>query len=348
MSIAMDAVPTAPRPITRFPIYAGLAFYLTLLAAGWWVLLVCLPDRLNIDLAGHDFIIQNVHDKILANAVLLLLILPSALWLEYAMVGWEECSLRALFSPTASMKTDLAFLALDQAHVMGLAGRVMMLGASLISGVALRDWLRARTGFWIDTSSLPLWLQILVYFHVYSFFDYWAHRLGHTRWFWPLHRYHHAAEDFCVVNAARIHPAGFVGIFLINIPMPLLGASQQAMIWVNVVTIAFGFAIHSRIQSNWGWVGRYLLQSPGHHRLHHKLDMSQPTGFFGMIPLWDRVFGGWSETATRAEVAIGVDTAYRHGVWLLPDLLRDYCDFWKGLVGLRALSPSERASHIAK
>ena len=60
------------------------------------------------------------------------------------------------------------------------------------------------------------------------------------------------------------------------------------------------------------------------------------------------MFGGWSETATRAEVAIGVDTAYRHGVWLLPDLLRDYCDFWKGLVGLRALSPSERASHIAK
>jgi sterol desaturase/sphingolipid hydroxylase (fatty acid hydroxylase superfamily) len=348
MSIATDANPTVLAPSARIPIFAGLAIYLAMLALGWWVLSVFMPDRLNFDLAGHGFIIRNIHDKILGNATLLLLILPFALWLEYALVGWEGCSFRDLLAPSASIKTDIAFLALDQAHLMGLVSRVMMLGASLISGVALRDWLQARTGYSIDTSYLPLWLQILVYFHVYSFFDYWAHRLGHTHWFWPLHRYHHAAKDFCVVNAARNHPAGFAGIFLINIPMPLLGASQQAMIWVNVATIALGFAIHSRIQSDWGWVGRCLLQSPAHHRLHHKLDMSQPTGFFGMIPLWDHLFGGWSKTATQADVAIGVDTVYRHGFWLLPDLLRDYCDFWKGLVGRRILSPSERASHIAK
>jgi hypothetical protein len=32
-----------------------------------------------------------------------------------------------------------------------------------------------------------------------------------------------------------------------------------------------------------------------------------------------------------------------HGLWLLPDLLRDYCDFWKGLVGRRTIYPSEQA-----
>jgi hypothetical protein len=59
-----------------------------------------------------------------------------------------------------------------------------------------------------------------------------------------------------------------------------------------------------------------------------------------MTPLWDRLFGGWSDTATP-RVPIGVDTPYRHGLWLLPDLLRDYCDFWKGLVGRRTIYPSE-------
>ena len=67
---------------------------------------------------------------------------------------------------------------------------------------------------------------------------------------------------------------------------------------------------------------------------------STPTGFFGMTPLWDRLFGGWSQDV-RPNIAIGVDTPYRHGFWLMPDLLRDYWDFWKGLAGKRRLYPSE-------
>ena len=182
---------------------------------------------------------------------------------------------------------------------------------------------------------------MIVYFTVYSFFDYWAHRLGHTKYFWPLHRYHHSAEDFSVLNALRIHPAGFAGIFFINIPMPLLGATPEAMIWVNVATVMLGFVIHSRMESGFGWVGRYIIQSPLHHRLHHKLDMTEATGFFGMMPLWDHLFGGWSERRDP-NVVVGVDTPYRQGFWVMPDLLRDYWDFWKGLVGRRTLSPSEK------
>ena len=336
-------MPPAPRLSFRFLVAAAFAAYAAVVAVLWWLVASQLPDQFTVTLFGHALHLKNLRDKILGNASLIAVILPAALWLECAAIGWEKSSARALLRPTASMKTDLAYFLLDQAHVTGVIGRIMMLGASVISGVALRDWLAARTGFAVDPSGLPLWLQVAIYFHVYSFFDYWAHRLGHTRWFWPLHRYHHAAEEFCVVNGARLHPAGFVGIFLLNIPMPLLGASPEVMIWVNVLTIALGFVIHSRMESGFGWAGRWLVQSPLHHRLHHKLDMTTPTGFFSMTPLWDRLFGGWSETATP-RVAIGVDTPYRHGLWLLPDLLRDYCDFWKGLVGRRTIYPSERFS----
>ena len=335
-----EGVPAAPRLSFRFVVVAAFAAYAAVLAALWWLIASQLPDQLTVTLFGHALHLRNLRDKILGNASLIAVILPAALWLECAAIGWEKSSARALLRPTASMKTDLAYFLLDQAHVTGVIGRIMMLGASVISGVALRDWLAARTGLAVDPSGLPLWLQVAIYFHVYSFFDYWAHRLGHTRWFWPLHRYHHAAEEFCIVNGARLHPAGFVGIFLLNIPMPLLGASPEVMIWVNVLTIALGFVIHSRMESGFGWAGRWLVQSPLHHRLHHKLDMTTPTGFFSMTPLWDRLFGGWSETATP-NIAIGVDTPYRHGLWLLPDLLRDYCDFWKGLVGRRTIYPSE-------
>ena len=329
------------RDFSRALAVAAAVAYACLLGPAWWGLSQFVPDRVSLRLLGHTLSVNNIHQKILGNAALVLLILPTALWLECAVVGWRASSARALLAPSATVKTDLACFILDQLHVMGLMGRLMMLGASVISGVALRNWLAAKTGFAIDPSHLPLAAQVVIYFYVYSFFDYWAHRLGHARLFWPLHRYHHSAEEFSVVNAARIHPAGFAGIFFINIPMPLLGATPEAMIWVNVVTIALGFLIHSRIACGFGWVGRYIIQSPLHHRLHHKLDMTEATGFFGMTPVWDHLFGGWSENHQR-DIAIGVDTPYRHGFFILPDLLRDYRDFWLGLIGRRTLSPSER------
>jgi sterol desaturase/sphingolipid hydroxylase (fatty acid hydroxylase superfamily) len=340
MTIACDSASAAPRLSFRLLVGAAFAAYTAFVALAWWLIARQVPDQLAVNLFGHVLHLHNLKNKILGNASLVAVILPAALWLECAAVGWEKCSARALLRPGASVRTDIMYFVLEQTHVMGVIGRLMMLGASVISGVALRDWLAARTGLAIDPSGLSLWLQVAIYFQVYSFFDYWAHRLGHTKWFWPLHRYHHAAEEFCVVNGARLHPAGFVGIFLLNIPMALLGATPEVMVWVNVVTGVLGFVIHSRMENSFGWIGRWLFQSPLHHRLHHKLDMTTPTGFFAMTPLWDRLFGGWSEEKTP-NVAIGVDTPYRHGLWLAPDLLRDYVDFWKGLAGKRKLYPSE-------
>jgi sterol desaturase/sphingolipid hydroxylase (fatty acid hydroxylase superfamily) len=341
--VAPDAHPGTKPAFSRALSMTAFLAYVAVLGMAWWALNTVVPDQLVFHALGRALRLQHVHDKVLGNAMLMLVLLPSALWLECLAIGWKNSSARALLSPTGSMKTDIIFLLLDQAHVMGALGRVMMLGASIISGEALRAWLLARTGFAIDASALPMAPQVTLYFTAYSFFDYWAHRAGHTRLFWPLHRYHHAAEDFCVINGARSHPAGFIGLFLINVPMPLLGATAEVMIWVNVIVIALGFLIHSRIESGWGWIGRHLVQSPLHHRLHHKLDMSQPAGFFGMMPVWDHLFGGWS-ACHEANVEIGVDTVYRHGLWLAPDLLRDYADFWKGLVGKRRLSPSEQPS----
>lgn len=343
MSIAADfPLTVSTRPvIPRWAVWALLPAYAALLAAAWFVLTRFVPDQMTLSLLGHMRVIAQVHDKLLGNAMLVLAILPSVLWLECALIGWEKSSARALLKPSASAATDLSNFMLEQLHVTGLIGKLMMLGATLLSGEALRAWLAARTGFALDLSTLPLAVQVPLCFFAYTFFDYWAHRAGHTRLFWPLHRYHHAATEMVVINGGRTHPAGFLAIFFLNLPMPLLGAGAETMLWVNLAVTVLGFVIHSRLDSDFGWIGRFVIQSPRHHRLHHKLDMSRPTGFFGMAPIWDRLFGGWNRD-NDAGVAIGVDTGYRHGFWILPDLLRDYRDFWLGLVGRRPYSPSER------
>lgn len=116
----------------------------------------------------------------------------------------------------------------------------------------------------------------------------------------------------------------------------MLGAPQDVMIYVNVMVVSIGFLIHSRIESDWGWFGRWVIQSPASHRLHHKLDMSYPTGNFAMAPIWDRLFGTYN-AKVDPHLVIGVDRAYRHGFWFLPDLFRDYGHFWKGLATRRPL-----------
>ncbi len=343
MSIAADAAFTLPvRPrLSRRAVWALFPAYAAALAAGWWVLTKYVPDRVTLSLFGHGRTLAGIHDKVLGNAALVLAILPFVLWLECALIGWEKSSARALLKPSASAATDLSNFVLEQLHLTGLIGKLMMLGASVASGEALRAWLVTRTGLAIGLGALPLAAQVPLCFMAYTFCDYWAHRAGHTRLFWPLHRYHHAATEMVVINGGRAHPAGFLGIFFLNLPMPLLGASAQALLWVNLAVTVLGFLIHSRLETDFGWIGRHVIQSPRHHRLHHKLDMTDATGFFGMAPVWDRLFGGWSER-NETNIAIGVDTGYRHGVWIAPDLLRDYRDFWLGLIGKRALSPSER------
>ena len=59
--------------------------------------------------------------------------------------------------------------------------------------------------------------------------------------------------------------------------------------------------------------------------------MTEPSRHFAMAPIWDRLFGTWRGTADPALV-IGVAQPYRHGFWIVPDLLRDYWHFWSGFV----------------
>lgn len=312
--------------------------YVAVIAVGWWWALQLVPTHVELSLFGRTIATDSAHEHI-SNAALIALLLPSALWIECVCVGWTNSSARQmLLARTPSLNTDLACFVLGQAHVLDIVGRVLLIGASMISGGWIHDWLEAGTGLAIGPPPIPMPLQVLLFFFVYSFFDYWTHRLDHTPKFWPLHRYHHSARDFGVVTSVRQHPAAFTAIFVVNVPMAILGAPPEVMIYVNVLVVGIGFLIHSKIEADWGFVGRWLIQSPNHHRMHHKLDMSKPTGHFAMAPVWDRLFGTWYGAADP-KIAIGVDTPYRHGLFIPRDMLRDYAHFWFGWLGGRNDGP---------
>ena len=315
------------------PVALGVvAVHLTLVALGWWALRHLVPDTLALHVFGHVRLVHEVHRRVIDRTIELSVLLPAVFLVEYLWMGWRESSVRHLLvERTDSGWSDLACYFFQLAPVSTLAAGIMSLGVVYVSGAQLRCLLAEATGIDFSIAGAPLALQTTVLFLLYTLLDYWSHRLDHSRVFWPLHRFHHAAESFSVLTAARVHPAMFTAVVSAIVPGVLLGSDPAALAQVGLVIIIIRLVIHSRIESDFGWVGRWLVQSPLHHRMHHSLNR-MPVNL-GLLPLWDRLFRTWRDVPQEA-LRIGTVTPYRHGAWFVPDLWRDYCAFWTGLKAL--------------
>jgi sterol desaturase/sphingolipid hydroxylase (fatty acid hydroxylase superfamily) len=318
-------------PVAR-RLLAAFAIYLLIIVAVAWGLAWAPPDT-TFRLHGRVLGPADIAHRLLHRGLLLGLLLPGLLAIELALEGWKESSLRRLFAQRPrSAWSDVAVFLFWSAPGHTVVAAALSLGVVLLPAQWLHHALADATGLSIELGAWPLAVQVSVLIVVYSFFDYWEHRLDHTAWFWPLHRYHHSAEDFCVLTSVRVHPAGITAVIAGVLPAVLIGVSEDALFWLATLIATLRYVLHARINSDFGWIGQWVIQSPLHHRLHHKFDTTEPVSNFGLTPLWDRLFGTWADK-TDWRVPIGVTTAYRHGVWVVPDLLRDYRDFWLALIG---------------
>src|SRR3954468_8463474 len=98
MSIAVDSGEarfSLPSYAPRLLVLTGLLAYIGMLAVAWWTISARLPDQIPLTIAGHAFNLKHIHDKVLGTGSIVLLILPSAFWIECAVVGWGKSSARA-------------------------------------------------------------------------------------------------------------------------------------------------------------------------------------------------------------------------------------------------------------
>jgi sterol desaturase/sphingolipid hydroxylase (fatty acid hydroxylase superfamily) len=291
------------------------------------------PDAVALELFDRQIRVERLHERVLEKA-LFVAIIPAAIFIfEYALVGWRESSIRLLLKGgSASGRSDVVLFLGAFLPGMHIVAAILTFGLAIVSAGWLRERIHDLTGLSISVAEAPHIAQVGGLFLLYTFFDYWAHRIEHREPFWPLHRYHHGAEDFYVLTAARVHPASFTTILTATVPGALVDATPDALADVTLLIMTLRLLIHSRIDSNFGWIGDFVIQSPRHHRLHHRVDHGGPATNLSMAPIWDRLFGTWKPDA-HVTYAIGVDTPYRHGAWVAPDLARDYRDFWIGLGG---------------
>ena len=147
----------------------------------------------------------------------------------------------------------------------------------------------------MDPTDWPIWLQLLVFFIVLDFVQWFTHILLHRYAFlWNFHKVHHSVKEMGFAAHLRYHwmenvlykPLKTFGVMILGGFEP-----EQAYI-VHFLAITIGHFNHSNIKITWGPL-KYLLNNPVMHLYHHAYDL--PKGKYGVnfgisLSIWDYIF----------------------------------------------------------
>ena len=141
----------------------------------------------------------------------------------------------------------------------------------------------------------PSWLQLLIFFLILDFVQWFTHILLHKYSFlWKFHQIHHSVKEMGFAAHLRYHwmenvfykPLKTFGVMILGGFEP-----EQAYI-VHFFAIAIGHFNHANIKITWGPL-KYVLNNPVMHLYHHAYEL--PKGRYGVnfgisLSLWDYIF----------------------------------------------------------
>ncbi|OBU86750.1 sterol desaturase family protein [Chromobacterium subtsugae] len=211
---------------------------------------------------------------------------------------------REVIAPASRNTCDRRWLAL--ASILGAATAAVTLAVGFLFAGLIRE-----------VSLIPAargWPDIAVgaaSFLLTSFVFYWWHRATHASdWLWRVfHQLHHSPKRVEALTALYAHPLDSAAAVLISAfsSYLVLGATPAAAAWALFFTSVFDLFLHSDLKTP-RWLG-YLFQRPEMHTVHHAYGHHAQN--YG-LPVWDLLFGTWSNPAERvARLGFDDDKAER-------------------------------------
>jgi sterol desaturase/sphingolipid hydroxylase (fatty acid hydroxylase superfamily) len=235
---------------------------------------------------------------------------------EIFFVGWRGSSLfRLTFIRSKSAVVDALNFVLALTNSLVFLQIAFTLGASLITAKFIA-WVSSHYGW--SRVALPshgiieIAESFVIFWLITSFVQYWGHRLMHTPLFWHVHRFHHAATELNMVTNFRQHPleSVAVGFFSLVSPLIFFDVPKRVLLVYFFIASVTELLAHSQLPWGYGWVGRWVVQSPRFHQVHHSAEDEHQNLHFSNCPLWDRMFGTWYE-GTKQPSKFGIaDPAY--------------------------------------
>ena len=134
--------------------------------------------------------------------------------------------------------------------------------------------------------------QVMIFYLVYSFGNYWFHRWKHANpWLWKyVHSLHHAPHHMDMMVTYFRHPFEIVlnTVYLILVGKVILNAPFTVLLLALMIEGALESFHHSntRIPASFRWLGKFV-QLPEMHCIHHQRGLHK----FNYAPIiWDGVF----------------------------------------------------------
>jgi sterol desaturase/sphingolipid hydroxylase (fatty acid hydroxylase superfamily) len=210
-----------------------------------------------------------------------------------ALSHWSACNPGQPWWRKREIVTDALYWFLIPLMARFVRIGLLVLGAALIFDIHGTD---ALIGFYMHghgpLSTLPLWVQIVIFLVASDFLLYWIHRGFHRPAMWKYHAVHHSSEELEWISAARFHPVNiFLGTVAVDVALLLAGISPEVMIVVGPFTIAYSAFVHANLNWTLGPL-KYVLASPVFHRWHHTAaDEGGEKNFASTFPVLDWLFG---------------------------------------------------------
>lgn len=147
----------------------------------------------------------------------------------------------------------------------------------------------------INPTKLPMWLQLVLFFVILDFVQWFTHTLLHKySFFWKYHKVHHSVKEMGFAAHLRYHwmenilykPLKTFAVML------LFGFEPEQAYIVHFIAITIGHFNHANIKITWGPL-KYLINNPVMHLYHHAYDL--PKGTYGVnfgisLSVWDYLF----------------------------------------------------------
>lgn len=231
---------------------------------------------------------------------------------ECGKLGYKNSSVARILNWEAdeSVQDDLFYFVLSVSSLSFLVMMILSLGVGYwVHAAVVRDY-----GLTLAEAMPPVF-QLIVLVFLFTFLNYWQHRLLHYRAFWHIHKVHHSATSLNLLTPQRNHPINTIFVNMTEtLPIAMLGFSPSVYLTLRIINSLYQISVHSHLDWGSDWIRRYVLITPAMHWIHHSNKSRHWNTNFGIISLWDAMFGTLY-VPTAAELAgirfgVGRDSLY--------------------------------------
>jgi sterol desaturase/sphingolipid hydroxylase (fatty acid hydroxylase superfamily) len=174
---------------------------------------------------------------------------------------------------------------------------IVISGVYRVVGLAFESYgVTTRSLAIVDIRDWPMALQLLVFFVVLDFVQWFTHILLHKHpALWKFHQVHHSVKEMGFAAHMRYHwmenvlykPLKTFGVMILG------GFEPEQAYLVHFAAITIGHLNHANLKLTWGPL-KYVLNNPVMHLYHHAYTL--PKGSYGVnfgisLSVWDYLFG---------------------------------------------------------